>query len=371
MNREQAFLLVVLAITAVASFYVLLPFLQYVLAALLLGYVLRPVHCRLEPYLGKRPAAITAIASAAVVIVVPLVYIGHVVFRDAQQLARGESDLELEAVEAEIESLSGQEVDLAGTAADVGPVVGDFLYGSAPQIVSYVTTVLLGFTLIFFLVYYVLLDGPAFVQWAVTTAPLDDAVAHEIAARMDRMAWGVVAGHIFVAFVQGIVGGIGLWVAGVPSAAFWAMVMIITALLPVIGAFLVWGPASGYLFLVGEPQLGTFLFLWGLIPVSLIDNYLRSIVIDQSADVNPGVILVGVIGGIYSLGAVGLFVGPLIIGLFAAMIRAFDAHYDALGTDTPPPAAPERNRLSWLETNPAVSQEDYDGHVPPDAGEEG
>jgi hypothetical protein len=101
--------------------------------------------------------------------------------------------------------------------------------------------------------------------------------------------------------------------------------------------------------------------------VSLVDNYLRSIVIDQSADVNPGVILVGVVGGIYTLGAVGLFVGPLVIGLFAAMIRAFDAHYDALATNTPPPTPPEDGRLSWLDTNPAATRDDYGGHADPGA----
>ncbi|AGN01427.1 hypothetical protein L593_07410 [Salinarchaeum sp. Harcht-Bsk1] len=369
MNREQAFLLVLLVATAVASFYVLLPFLNYVLGALLLGYVLRPLHTRLAPHVGERPAAITVIATAAVAIIAPLVYIGYVVYQDAQDLAAGESSLNFQAIETELESTTGESVDLASVTGDFGTLLGDFLYGNGVEIFSYVTTVLLGFTLVLFLVYYVLLDGPDFVQWTVSTAPLDDAVAHEIASRMDRMAWGVVAGHIFVAFVQGIVGGVGLFVAGVPSPIFWSAVMVITALLPVVGAFLVWGPAAGYLYLVGEPRMAAFLFLWGLVVVSLVDNYLRSIAIDQSADVNPGVILVGVIGGIYSLGAVGLFVGPLVVGLFAAMIRAFDAHYDALGRDTPPPEPPQDGRLSWLETQPAATREDYGGHANPDDGE--
>ncbi|WP_248517536.1 AI-2E family transporter [Salinarchaeum laminariae] len=371
MNREQAFLLVLLVLTALASFYVLLPFLSYVLGALLLGYALRPVHCRLAPHLGERPAAITVIAGAALAIVLPLAYIGYVVYRDAQQLADGETDLDLATVETELESLTGQEIELAGAVGDAGAVFGEYLYGNAPEIVSYVTTVLLGLTVILFLVYYVLIDGPDFVQWAVSTAPLDDAVAHEIVGRMDRMTWGVVAGHIFVAFVQGIVGGIGLWIAGIPSATFWTTVMVITALLPVIGAFLVWGPAAGYLMLVGEPQMAAFLVIWGLLPVSLVDNYLRSIAIDQSADVNPGVILVGVVGGIYTLGAVGLFVGPIVIGMLAAMIRAFDRHYDALGTDTPPPDPPSDGRLSWLETEPAANKDDYGGHAPPEEDGDG
>jgi len=366
MNREQAFLLVLLVLTAVASFLVLLPFLQFVLAAVLLGYVLRPVHCKLKPHLGDRPAAIATIAGGAVVLVLPLAYVSYVVYRDATALARGDTGLDLREIETELEALLGQEVTVVETTSDVAALFGDFLAGNATEIVSYVTFLLLGVALALFLVYYVLIDGPDFVQWAVRTAPLDDAVAHQLAIRLDRMAWGVVAGHIFVGIVQGIVGGIGLWVAGIPKAVFWAVVMAITALLPVIGAFLVWGPAVVYLFLVGNYPMAAFLLVWGLVAVSLVDNFLRSIVIDQSADVNPGVILIGVVGGIYTVGAVGLFVGPLVVGLLAAMVRAFDRHYDALGKETPPPAVPDDGRLRWLETHPAATQEDYGGHANPE-----
>lgn len=369
MNREQAFLLFLLVSTAVASFIILLPFLQWVLGALLLGYVLRPVHCRVAPYIGQRPAAISVILGAAVVLILPLAYISFVVYRDARQLARGESDLDLVAIEQELESLTGEEYNLVDATGNVVGLVRDYSLGNAPEIISYVTYQLLGVALVLFLVYYVLIEGPDFVQWAVVTAPMDDAVSHELVARMDRMTWGVVAGHIFVAIVQGIIGGIGLWFAGIPNATFWSVVMVITALLPVIGAFLVWGPAVGYLYLVGDVQMAIMLFLWGFFVVSLVDNYLRSIAIDQSADVNPGVILVGVVGGIYTLGAVGLFVGPLIIGLFAAMVRAFNDHYDALAEDTPPPDVPDAGRLSWLETNPAAEQNDQGHHADPDGAE--
>ena len=77
--------------------------------------------------------------------------------------------------------------------------------------------------------------------------------------------------------------------------------------------------------------------------------------------------LVGLLSFLVLAQGYRLFVGPLVIGLFAAMIRAFDAHYDALATSTPPPNPPEDGRLSWLETDPAATREDYGGHADPDA----
>ncbi|ERG89462.1 MAG: putative permease, partial [halophilic archaeon J07HX5] len=329
MNRQQGFLLLLLVVTAVASFFVLLPFLQWVLGALLLGYILRPVHARLEPQIGEQVAAFTVIAGAAVAIVLPLSFIGLVVSRDAQALASGNTELNIEAVQTELNNVTGVGFDLVGATSDLGALIIDFFGANAPAIVGYLVDTLLGLTLVLFLVYYVLVDGPEFVQWAVTMAPLDDAVARELVVRTDRMAWSVVAGHIFVALVQGLIGGLGLAIAGIPSVIFWTTVMTVTALLPVIGAFLIWGPAVGYLYLgASDPTAAAFLLVWGLIPVSLVDNYLRSIVIDQSANVNPGVILVGVVGGVYTFGPVGLFIGPLVIGLLAAVVRAIDTHYD-------------------------------------------
>lgn len=370
MNREQAFLLVLVAATGLLSLLVLLPFLEFVFAALLLGYVLRPVHRRVTPYLGRRAGAVAVILGSLVAVLLPLSYVGLVLYRDAQAIAAGESALAADEVQAQLTALTGEEVDLAAATGDFAQLLLDALFGSVSELLGFLTTMALGVTLVLFLVYYVLLDGPAFVQWAVRVAPMDDAVAHRLAWKADQMTWGVVVGHIFVAVVQGLIGGLGLWAAGVPNPVFWTFVMVVMALLPIIGAFVVWGPAAAYLYLVGDVGMAVLLALWGLAVVSMVDNYLRSIVIDQSARVNPGVILVGVIGGVFTFGFVGLFVGPIAIGLFAATIRAFDEHYDALDHATPPPDPPSEGRLSWLEITPRATSaggSDVEESAPGDA----
>jgi len=110
--------------------------------------------------------------------------------------------------------------------------------------------------------------------------------------------------------------------------------MIVLALLPLIGAFLVWAPAATYLITVGRPAWGLFLFVYGAGVVGLIDNYARPIVIDRGAHLNPGVVLVGVFGGVYAVGAVGLFVRPIFLAVLATTITAFDEEYDALSGRT-------------------------------------
>jgi predicted PurR-regulated permease PerM len=100
--------------------------------------------------------------------------------------------------------------------------------------------------------------------------------------------------------------------------------------LPVVGSFLVWGPAAVYLFVNGQAALAGGLFLWGAIVVGVSDDYLRPIVVDRYARINPSVIIIGVLGGIYAIGFMGLFVGPIIVGALKASLEVFDEQYDRL-----------------------------------------
>jgi predicted PurR-regulated permease PerM len=333
MNKEQGFLLVLLVLSAVVSLLIVLPFLQYVIGAVLIAYVLYPINERLVPVFGPRLAPAVVILGAALVVLGPLAYLTFVVVQDLIALSEGGSDIQTGEIETTIQETTGREVDLAGSFDNLGSVLLDVLFSDVSELISLGLRLSLGFLLVVFVVYYLLRDGDRFVEWVIEMAPMENSVCSRLFVRIDDTTWGVVVGHLFVAVLQGLVGGVGLFVAGVPNAVFWTFAMIFLAVLPIIGAFLVWAPAAGYLFAVGQTNAGIFLFVYGLIVVSLVDNYARPLFIDREAGLNPAVILVGVFGGTYAIGATGLFIGPIVLAVFVATITAFDAEYDALGDD--------------------------------------
>lgn len=104
--------------------------------------------------------------------------------------------------------------------------------------------------------------------------------------------------------------------------------MIVLSLLPIVGSFLVWGPAVIYLLIQGEVVLGGLLFVWGVVVVGVSDDYLRPIIVDRYAKVNPSVIILGVLGGIFVFGVMGIFYGPLIIGLLRVTLEVFREELD-------------------------------------------
>jgi len=142
--------------------------------------------------------------------------------------------------------------------------------------------------------------------------------------------WAVIAGHVFVAAIQGGVAGIGLFVTGIPNALFWTVVMMVLALLPVVGAPLVWGPAALYLLGQGDTAAAVGLAVYGTFVVGITDDYLRPVVVDRRANLNPAVILFGIVGGVYVMGAMGIFFGPVVLGALKATIDVFDERYDEL-----------------------------------------
>ncbi|AZQ15029.1 MULTISPECIES: AI-2E family transporter [Halorubrum] len=346
MNRGQSFLLLLIGTVAFLTIFIISPFVEYVIASAILAYILFPFHVRLSrrfrgrlggrlgeslaTRLGNMLSALVLIGSSLVAVILPLVYISWVFIRDLTEIARGNTGIDVAAIEAEIAALTGEQVAIGELLATVGQLLANTLFGGVGGIVTTTLRASVGLSLALFLVYYTLLDGPAFIKWVRLTSPLPSNVTADLVDRVDAMTRGVVIGHIVVALLQALVAGLGLWAAGIPKVVFWTFVMAVLALVPLVGAFFVWGPAAAYLVAVDQVAAGVFLAVYGVFVIAMVDNYARPIVIDQQAHLNPAVILLGVFGGIYSVGFTGLFVGPIVIGILAATLETFREDYDVI-----------------------------------------
>jgi predicted PurR-regulated permease PerM len=124
---------------------------------------------------------------------------------------------------------------------------------------------------------------------------------------------GVALGVVVTALVQSAIGGIGLWVGGVPFAALLTAVMFMLSLAQ-IGAVPVMGGAAIWAFTQGQTGWGIFLVVWTLL-VGGLDNVLRPILIRRGVDLPLLLILVGVIGGLVAFGLIGIFIGPAVLAV--------------------------------------------------------
>jgi predicted PurR-regulated permease PerM len=138
---------------------------------------------------------------------------------------------------------------------------------------------------------------------------------------------GVALGIVVTAVAQAAIGGLGLVLAGVPQAPVLTAVMLILCIAQ-IGPALVLLPAVIWLFVDGQVASGVILAVFGGVALT-IDNFLRPILIRRGADLPLALVLVGVIGGLISMGLVGLFIGPVILAVTYTLLLAWIDEQDA------------------------------------------
>jgi predicted PurR-regulated permease PerM len=143
--------------------------------------------------------------------------------------------------------------------------------------------------------------------------------------RIVSISRATIKGTLLIGFTQGVLGGIGFEVAGIPAAAFWGAVMMIGSVIPGIGPALVWVPGVIYLFATGEMASAVGLALWCGLVVSTIDNVMRPALVGKDTQMPDLLVLISTLGGLTMFGAVGLIIGPVIGGLFMTMWGLFQA----------------------------------------------
>jgi predicted PurR-regulated permease PerM len=330
MESSRAFALVLVVTAGVLISLLVLPYLPFVLAAILLSYVLYPLHERLAPRVGTRASALCLMLATVFLLLLPIALLVEFVVEQlrAVLLAVERERIDTEAFDEFLQTYLGADVTLEQLVSDAthsDQLVP--LFTRTLDSIGAVTETFVGLTVLAFVWYYLLRDGEQLVAWLRDLTPLPDDVQDELYARADYLTYAVVVVNVAIAFIQGILIGIALWALGFSNIFLWASITVVLSLLPVVGAPVVWIPASFYLALSGRLLAGIALFVYGTLVVGLIDEALRPILGGRKAELNPGLFIVGVFGGVSLLGFVGLFYGPLVLGMAKVVIEVVGREY--------------------------------------------
>lgn len=329
LDVRTAFFGLLLAVATVLVFLVVVPFVTYLLAALLLAFLLYPLHRRLSSRVDDRLSALALVSGAVGALGAFVAVLVVTLPADASALSRGVRQGTDGTLQRRLEESLGVDLPVEAALADAPGRVAELLVGDLSGIVSAAVDAFLGAILLVFLVYYLLVDGAELVAWVTDVMPLEEEMAADLRDEVHATTWAVLKGHVFIAVVQGIVAGFGLFVVGIPNVVFWTVVMAFLELFPVVGVAGVLGPAVLFLVLVDRLLAAGFLALYGLTAVAVVDDYLRAFVVDRESSLHSATILVGVFGGVYAFGVMGLFYGPIVLGVFQTLVRLFDENYAA------------------------------------------
>jgi len=326
MERQKAFLFILIATALAVCFMMISPFLGYILTGLILAFLLQPLKKQLDKYISPEYSSALVVLLTVLGAILPILFILGFVAGDAANLVNTLNQAEnigVSGIEQRIESITGTDISLEERIRSALESIGGAVVSSTSQIVDMASSVTIGLSLMLFVEFYGLKDGRKVVNWTEKFDLMPTDIQKDLYRDTARTTKAVVKGHIFVAVATGLLTSLGLIATGIPNSIFWSFIAVIAGLIPLVGTALIWGPATVYLLLSGSAISAVALSLYGLLIIGSADNFLRPYLVDEEADLHPLYILLGVIGGIGLFGIIGIFVGPVAFGIAKSLLNIY------------------------------------------------
>jgi predicted PurR-regulated permease PerM len=196
---------------------------------------------------------------------------------------------------------------------------------AAGVILQTTSTAFLGIIIGMMTMYYVLLEWPRLPVRLERVLPLDPRHTRSLILEFRDVGRSALIGTIATAAVQGIFGGIGYAICGIPHSVTWGLVTALASLIPAIGTALIWIPMGIYLVVVGRTGWAILEMTWGIVVVvGICDYVIRPRLVGSKGQGHPLLMLIALLGGIEVFGLAGLIVGPVVMSLFVAIMRIYE-----------------------------------------------
>jgi predicted PurR-regulated permease PerM len=324
-----------------SSFRILAPFLLAMVWASTIAVATWPLLLKIEAWLGKRRGAAVAVMLAVMLLafILPVGLVIDSIVSNRERIANWLTTLPqktIPAAPAWVEKIpvagatittAWNEIAVAGTKA-IFVRLSPHTKGAFAWVMSRVGGI---GTLFFQFLLTVAIAGILYAKGEVAASGvvrfgrrLGGDRGENVVRLAGQSVRAVALGVIVTAVIQSVLSGIGLAVASVPFATMLTGLIFVLCIAQ-LGPFLVMFPASIWLYLQGAHGWGIALFVWS-IPVGLIDNVVRPILIKRGADLPLLLIFAGVIGGLLSFGIIGLFVGPVVLAVTYTLLRQWVAN---------------------------------------------
>ncbi|MEI6206796.1 MAG: AI-2E family transporter [Desulfuromonadales bacterium] len=212
-------------------------------------------------------------------------------------------------------------IDLAGLAAKLADGASGYLFSITTNAARNLGELLFTLALALFILFFIYRDGERIVSVAITRFATNQEVAHRYFSEIRSTTTAVTVGTIFTCLVQGATAGLGYFVAGVPAPVLCGALTAMAALVPVVGTGIIWVPLAALIAINGAYIKAGLLALWCIFFVGLADNAIRPLAIGAKSHIPVPAIVLGAIGGVFTLGILGLILGPVFFAILITVWR--------------------------------------------------
>ena len=334
MNLQKSVFLGMLAAVSLAFLALIQDFLYPVFWAATLATLFHGVNERLVPRVRGRRSLAAALTLLIILftVILPAAFVTSAVISEAaalyQRIQSGEIDVArlLDWAQQQLPLVNDLMERVGVTLEDVRTTLQSAAVWSTRALGSIAVTAgqsamrfAAMFTIMLYLLFFFLRDGERIVEMIIHALPLDDESERRLLQRFAEVVRATIKGTLVIGIVQGTLGGLVFWMLGIDGAILWGVLMIILSLIPIVGAFLIWGPAAILLMIGGNYVGGIILLTFGVVVISMVDNLLRPLLVGRDTKMPDYLVLLATLGGLGLFGGSGIVIGPLIAALFLTM----------------------------------------------------
>ena len=305
--------------------------------AVVIALVFYPLYLKILQFLKGRAsiASLLTILSVMLLVLLPLLLVGGLVVKESLELYEivstegdGSGFIERAGVFTSIlepYGITQSEIEtrLRGWLTDGSQAVASYLLAFGQRTASFFISVVI----MLYVLFFIFKDGVRLKKTLVHYLPFGDGYEDLLLTRFSQTTQAVVKGTFIIAILQGTIGGLAFFAVGVPNAVLLGVAMGILSILPGLGTPLVWLPVALVLIFTGSVWSGVFILVVGALFVSVIDEFLRPILVGRGAKMPDALVLLATIGGLATFGVTGFVAGPVLAAFFLSLWTTFESRY--------------------------------------------
>jgi predicted PurR-regulated permease PerM len=332
---SRGFYLFFLVAVSIIVFFMARQFLMPIILSAISAGIYWPLHQRVARLI-TRPV-IAALVSTIVIFLIVLIPLGAIGYFTVVRLLdfAGYMTHNTEIIISFFDELSGllDRIPFVGTIniremltgsrllrfiQDVGAWILDKIGSGSENIVL----IPLQIFIYLYTLYFFLKEGDSIAGRIIGLLPLQQRYQSMLADRFISVTRAILKSTFVIGVIQGTIGGVAVFLLGLPAAILAGVLLLFLAIIPDIGAVFVWLPASVVLFVRGEYIGGVIMILVGL-GIAVVGYILRPRLIGDDIQIHQILVLIGVLGGIAVFGIFGFILGPILISLFVILWQMF------------------------------------------------
>lgn len=324
---RQIFFIALIVFLGIVLFRELWFFTSAFLGAVTFYVIMRKRMFYLTENKGWKPvtAAWVLMLLSFFVILVPIGILGNILYAKISDIVTHSNQYinSLKVAVAHIKDKIGYEIVTPNAINQLGPFIAQLL----PKVLGITLNTITIIASMYFILYFMLVNGRRMEEALYEYIPLKDGNVELIGREVKVMVISNTIGIPLIALAQGVVGLIGYLIIGINEPWLWFVATSIAAMMPVVGAALIYVPLTIMLFTQGENGKGLAMAFWGFGLIGLVDNLFRFMLNKKLGDIHPLITIFGVIIGVQLFGFIGLIFGPLLISMFLLLLRIYSSEF--------------------------------------------